>query len=534
MSDDWDDHEDGGDWGDTVDDDNAWEDDNPKKPTGTKEQKKSNDDDNGNGGDDDDWDVDNDMQSNDDGFGGSDNEEELTVDVQIANIFYEAEDVVRENKQLAITKFQQLLTIAKDTLASNKTLNDESMTNLFKAYQHLTVLLFQQRSFELMLQYYQELLKMVPNMTRNESAEAIDTILNTVSNTNNTTSQNTPQQKEQALLQQQVYAITSKVLKSMNDTERMLFNVNMKLCKSYLERDEYASAEQILSELHTSCQVNGIDDKRKGSELLEIYSIRMRLALTLHPDDLASLKELYEKTKDLTSAVKDPRSQSVIRECWGQMFGHEGLWQKAYAEFYSAFLHYQEIGQREKAKQCLKYVVVSNMLSNGSHNPFDAREAKVYQHDPDISAIVSLRSAYEKCDITTFTNAMEEINKNTDTFIRTHLLSMMRDFHGRAIVNYMKSYRRIRLSFLASMLKLDEQATEALVVQLILNGEIQGKIDQVNGILDVGSSNSSGQSKKFEAIDTWIRTLTRVSNSVHSSLATSGTSNTSSITSMGY
>lgn len=33
------------------------------------------------------------------------------------------------------------------------------------------------------------------------------------------------------------------------------------------------------------------------------------------------------------------------------MFGDEGQWQRSYAEFYSAFTHYQEIGNREKAKQ---------------------------------------------------------------------------------------------------------------------------------------------------------------------------------------
>lgn len=99
--------------------------------------------------------------------------------------------------------------------------------------------------------------------------------------------------------------------------------------------------------------------------------------------------------------------------------GEEGQWQRAYAEFYSAFTHYQEIGNRDRAKQCLKYVVVANMLSGGEQNPFDAREAKVYQNDADIAAIVGLRAAYEKCDVNAFNAALTEIVSTVNCGLRS-------------------------------------------------------------------------------------------------------------------
>jgi hypothetical protein len=43
----------------------------------------------------------------------------------------------------------------------------------------------------------------------------------------------------------------------------------------------------------------------------------------------------------------------------------------------------------------VRYVVVANMLCGGTHNPFDAREAKVYQSDADIDAVEQLRKAHE-------------------------------------------------------------------------------------------------------------------------------------------
>ncbi len=49
---------------------------------------------------------------------------------------------------------------------------------------------------------------------------------------------------------------------------------------------------------------------------------------------------------------------------------------------------------------------------------FDAREAKVYQNEPDIAAIGVLRAAYEKCDVDGFGKAMEQINQSGDKFMR--------------------------------------------------------------------------------------------------------------------
>jgi COP9 signalosome complex subunit 2 len=87
----------------------------------------------------------------------------------------------------------------------------------------------------------------------------------------------------------------------------------MKLCKTYVDKGDFITATNVLNNLLQSCQTNGIDDKKnKGSELLEIYALEIKMSFV--NGDQIKMKQLYEKTKDLTAAVKDPRSQSVIRE----------------------------------------------------------------------------------------------------------------------------------------------------------------------------------------------------------------------------
>jgi len=372
---------------------------------------------------------------------------------------------------------------------------------VFKSMVHISVILFEMKKYIEMIAQYKQLLEFIPNVTRNEGAEAIDQVLAALADCSD------------FKLQEQVYDVTSHALARMPESERMLFDVRMKLCKVYANRGAWAEANVVLQSLHKSCQTSdGMDDKKsKGSELLEIYALELRMSAAT--GDQVKLKELFEKTKDLIVAVKDPRSQSVIKECWGQMFGDDGQWQKAKAEFFSAFIHFDEIGNAEKAKQCLKYFVIANMLSGSDANPFDAREAKVYQNDKDIESVGQLRTAYEKCDVNAFNKALDEINMAKDPFIQKHLDSMISDFQSRSIISLIKSYRRIKIQHLAQQLRVDVARIEEILVHLILDGSIVGRIDQVRGLLDL-TQRSGGGAKKYHALDVWAGTLSTLTSNL--------------------
>lgn len=487
------------DWGDNQD--GGWDDDEPKKSGG--------------GGDDDGWGDDAGKDDGGDGWGSSKNEEEdwggeestdwgggfedaagdedeeMSEDVKVANIYYEAEDLRRARPADALAKFREVAALGKHHFDS---LSDDTKTSVYKAMNYIVTLNFELKNYDEMIKEYQELLNFIPKVTRNEASEAVESVLGSVGCS------------DDVALQERVYQITSDTLTKMPDTERMVFNVNLKLCKALMGRKGYQRAMQVLESLHKMCRrPDGSDDrKNKGSELLEIYSLEVKISRELGKP--VKMADVYEKTKDLTAAVKDPRTQSVIREMWGMMFGDEGQWQMAYSEFYNAFTNYQEIGNRDRAKANLKYAVVANLLSGqGNRNLFDAPEAKVYQHEDDIQAINSLKTAYDKYDVNGFLRALDEIHKSNDSFIEKHLSSMITDFQGRAIQQMVKSYRRIHLDHIANSLRVTRQETERLVVQLILDGELHGRIDQLTGVLDV--SDRLGGAKRYTALDSWAQQL---------------------------
>lgn len=90
---------------------------------------------------------------------------------------------------------------------------------------------------------------------------------------------------------------------------------------------------------------------------------------------------------------------------------------------------------------------------------------------------------------------------------------MIRDFQSRSILQFVRSYRRIKLDYLATALRVQRNIVEDILVQLILDGDIAGRIDAVAGVLDL-TQRVGGGAKKYTALDAWTATLSNVATSV--------------------
>jgi len=105
--------------------------------------------------------------------------------------------------------------------------------------------------------------------------------------------------------------------------------------------------------------------------------------------------------------------------------------------------------------------------------------------------------------------AAEEIDKSSDDFMRQHLGSLIRESQGKAIVQLVRSYRRIRLDHIAVHVRISPDQVERLLIQLILDNEIGGVIDQVKGVLDL-TQRTGGGAKKYASVDSWNGALNRL------------------------
>jgi len=256
--------------------------------------------------------------------------------------------------------------------------------------------------------------------------------------------------------------------------------------------------------------------KKKGSLLIEIYAleIQMYTATKNHK----KLKELYHKALEIKSAIPHPRIMGVIRECGGKMHMSEKEWQKAYADFFEAFKNYDEAGSPRRI-QCLKYLVLTAMLSLSTTNPLDSTEAKAYKNDPEILAMSHLISAYEYNDIIQFEKILRD-NRKTITeepFIRMYIEDLLRNIRTQVLLKLLEPYTRIRIPFISKELNIPATEVESLLVSLILDNKIRGQIDQINQELRLEGSKSSHY-WKYRSIDKWGTQLRNLQTTVVSRL----------------
>ncbi|TXT13292.1 hypothetical protein VHUM_00659 [Vanrija humicola] len=267
--------------------------------------------------------------------------------------------------------------------------------------------------------------------------------------------------------------------------ERLSTKSNLKLAKLWLDRKEYARLTPILQSLHAACapgNTSASDDQTKGSLLLELYAIEIQMYSDLK--ESRKLKEIYNAAMKVKNAIPHPRIMGVIRECGGKMWMMEKAWDKASTDLFESFGKYDEAGSPQRI-QVLKYLVLTHMLMGSEINPFDSQETKPYKNDPQIVAMTSLVSAYQARDVKQAEKILSA-NKATitsDPFIRFFIDDLLRSLRTQYIVDIIKPYTRLKLDFLADTLSISTSDVENLVVSLILDGRIKGKIDQANGIV---------------------------------------------------
>lgn len=414
--------------------------------------------------------------------------------IEIENCFYEGDDCRADDPTKACEMFEKVVSLESE--------RGDEVKWRFKALEHLVVLKFKLGDFAAMVADYRAMLALAPTVTRNECGDGVNGVLEAISD-------GEAGVVVDAAVLSQMYEITFEALRAANN-ERLWFNTNVKVGKIYLASGDHARVKRIVGELHASCVLpDGGDDPAKGTSLLEVYALEIQLCTAT--GDGRRMKRIYPKTLNLNAAVADPRIMGVIREEGGKMHMHDGAWDAAYNEFYEGFRAYQEAGNA-RAKDCLKYVVLANMLALSDINPFDAREAKAYQEEQQIAAMRRLRVAYDANDLGAFETTLRDKRAKIldDPFIMSFVDPLRRRMREQVLLALLKPYKRIKLDFIAASLNLPVADVERILVDMILDDRVDGQIDMLNAHL-VLKDGAPSQNKKYDALTKWSSALQALS-----------------------
>mmetsp|Transcript_46628 Transcript_46628/g.41698 ORF Transcript_46628/g.41698 Transcript_46628/m.41698 type:complete len:525 (+) Transcript_46628:88-1662(+) len=419
-------------------------------------------------------------------------------EIQVENLYYTAEPDIKADPQCALDNFLECIKLEEE--------NSKDVVKFrFNALKNVVLILygFGSSKKEQMISSYNKLLSISHLVSPNDLNNAIRSILNTIQESSDKSSL------------ESMYSMTLEFFKNKAGKERVWFEFAMRLCKTYLDSKKNKECESLLDELHLSCKIDGKfeneDDLSKGGQLLEIYSIKIQLMAAAN--NRVALAELFERTNTLCADVNDPRSMSVIKECWGKMYASMNQFDEAYTNFFDAFRSYQDIGH-QNVKKCLKYVVISSMLCERDTNPFATQEAAVFKTNSEIMPISNLLESFDNDNINRFESTLKR-DKHlilNDDFIVEHMPAVKLKIRSKVLVKLIKPYTRVKLQWLCKQLNATMDEIENLVVNLILDGSVNGRLDQIHSLLDLNYSKK--QDKLYGAMDNWLSAVNRLRNSI--------------------
>eukprot|EP00178_Gracilaria_changii_P017781 TRINITY_DN506_c0_g1_i2.p2 TRINITY_DN506_c0_g1~~TRINITY_DN506_c0_g1_i2.p2 ORF type:complete len:440 (-),score=94.73 TRINITY_DN506_c0_g1_i2:1790-3109(-) len=423
----------------------------------------------------------------------TDDDEEQDIDIE--NQYYTAKGLLETDTTAALAAFEEVLQMEAEKGEWG-----------FKALKQIVKLKFGLGDFKGMIVRYKEMLTYIRSaVTRNYSENTINAILDFVSSSN------------QMDLLQEFYETTLAALQEARN-ERLWFKTNLKLGKLWFDVGDFPRLMRILKELHKSCQrADGTDDHKKGTQLLEVYALEIQMYTATK--NTKRLKHLYEKALQVKSAIPHPRIMGVIRECGGKMHMGARNFDKAHSDFFESFKNYDEAGNTRRI-QCLKYLVLANMLALSDIDPFDSPEAKPYMNNKEIQSMTDLRGAYTKKDVNEFERILKE-NSSTimdDPFIRVHIQDLLTRFRSQVLLKLIQPYTRIAIPYAARELNIEVQELEDLLVALIMDNKVNGKIDQVNNVLILHDRDSKGEHAQYDAIRSWSNHIELLHSSISSLL----------------
>lgn len=419
-------------------------------------------------------------------------------DDELENEYYEAKALKKAKPAEAFRRFDKVVTM--DTEKGDWAL---------KALKQSIKLSFATKNFNEMKKRYAKLLDRLSssNVSRNDSKKAINTVLNLFSFSSppplSSPTQNSPgiSGGEIAMMEEFYKMTLDKLLETKN--EQLWFSTQLKLGQLHFDLRDFSRLSRSVVDLKSQIGT----DPSKGGLLLEVYALEIQMYT--ETGDKKKLKELYERSSSLieNALVPNPRITGIIRECGGKMNMREGSWTQAHQDFFDAFKSYDEAGNPRRIN-CLRYLVLANMLMSSKINPFAANEAKPYENHPEILAMKSLVEAYQRRDITEFDKILRD-NRDSilgDSFIRNYIDELLRNIRTQVLLQIMRPYTRIHLPYVAHELNISVDEVESLCVDLILDGKIDGQLDQISQLLQLNTSKSN-QTNRYTAIHRWVSKL---------------------------
>lgn len=403
------------------------------------------------------------------------------------NAYYNSKGLREDDLKEAVDSFEQVIIQEQEELSSKGGGKKYGQWS-YKSLKQLVKLHLRSGNSAEMMRYYHRLLECIAqgDVSPNAVEKGINGMLERVSSmyqgaARPSTSNPSLDPQKLAL---EVYDATLKVFRPSTGAcpnERLWFKTNLKYGQLLYETNETFKLQQVLRDLKTTQTAE--TSTGSSTQSIEVYALQIQLYS--RQKENKKLREVFNKAMAVRGGIPHPRTLALIQELGGKMHMAAKEYEAAGKTFFQAFKSYDEAGDPSRLR-CLKYLVLASMLHASTINPFDSQEARPYRDDPEITAMTNLVQAFHNNEIQRFERILKQNTGRImeDEFVREHVEDLLRTIRTQVLRRVIRPYTRISLTAIAKELNdIPVVDVENLLVGLILDGTLDGQIDQVHGVL---------------------------------------------------
>lgn len=387
--------------------------------------------------------------------------------IELENLFYEAEELKDKDPKAAQEQYMLLLD-SEEPLAEK--------TWSAKCIGEIIAIKVRRNDLEDMPEVVKKLLAYINNMSKYDRGVTIDCIFNAVNRISKLDKKRTTFET---------------LLEFLREKDMGIFwlSTSLRLARIYLSAKEIQKFENIVTQMERSKDLANLDEVKSNAKLVTIYAElnAMKVELFLERRDLVNLTKLmqyFNKIKLQELASSESRVLSVLMEAEGVIAILEKNWEEADEFVRKAFQQYHELGH-EKTKEMLLLCTATSILTGAAINPFGSPEAQMFLQDDSVSAYSILWTTFSDKNHREYLDVLEK-DCSSEVYKR---LDLVGDLRKAVLYGYLEkivpSYKTLSLAYLSRELRIPQDMVLQILVEMIIDGRIHGKVDEVAKMLVV-------------------------------------------------
>jgi len=184
-----------------------------------------------------------------------------------------------------------------------------------------------------------------------------------------------------------------------------------------------------------------------------------------------------------------PQLQAQIDQMSGVLCAEEKDFKTAFSYFYEAFEGYNTMGEPKTAVQCLKYMLLTKIMTNAAEDVYAIINGKagVKYAGVEVEAMRAVADAYKKRSVEAFEATYKQYHAQIaqDEIIERHLKELKANLLEQNLIRLVEPFSRVQIPHVAKLIKLDLPLVERILSSMILDKKLNGILDQGSGDLIV-------------------------------------------------